>query len=396
VSRQREYLADASAVQYTRNPRGIGLALAKIGGLGAQLRSPHAQEASHMLFADGIKRFLGGMAATHPPIEQRIEQILPGYLQQLSRESDPVAAVAATPMPPAAAGFAGASSAVTSAQLVQSIGRPEEQHVQSARTLLQDLPLDVALATREPQRAAALVLALLLQRAEPGRRQQLGLLQGRDPEFVHAVQAFALTLAGLPPTHRLPLLGLLMPALRQLDPRGKAQLRTEARAFAEADGVLSPFEFALLKTFERHVRLPGELPEPKSARPRALTAFPDQTALVLAVLAHAGHPADEPAAAAAFAQGCAHLPGIEARALLPAGTATARALEAALDEIDAVSPLGKRNLLTACAYAVGNDGRIEPDEADLLRALAEHWGCPIPPVLTPDERAVVVDYGLRA
>jgi Zn-dependent protease with chaperone function len=381
VSRQREYLADASAVQYTRNPRGIGTALAKIGGLGARLRSPHAQEASHMLFADGVKRFFGGLAATHPPIEQRIERVLPGYLQQLRRERDAVAAVAATPLPPGAAGSTGTVGAIPAAAFVQSAGQPAAAHVQAARVLLQDLPMELAAALREPPRAAALVLALLLQRGEPQQSRQLALLQGRDAEFVHDVRAFALTLARLPPTHRLPLLELLVPALRQVDPRGRQRLRIEARAFAEADGVLSPFEFALLKTFERHVRLPGELPGRPAARPRALTACAGEVALVLSVLARAGHPDDEAAAAAAFAQGQARLPGIPASALAPAGTATTRTLESALDRLDAVSPLGKQNLLAACACAVGTDGRVAPDEADLLRALADHLGCPIPPVL---------------
>ncbi|MFY9341503.1 MAG: M48 family metallopeptidase, partial [Planctomycetota bacterium] len=85
VSRQREFLADASAVQYTRNPRGIGMALAKIGGLSAQLQSPHTEEASHMLFADGVRRFIGGALATHPPLEQRIERVLPGFRRHLGK-----------------------------------------------------------------------------------------------------------------------------------------------------------------------------------------------------------------------------------------------------------------------------------------------------------------------
>ena len=83
VSRQREFLADASAVQYTRNPRGIGMALAKIGGLTARLETPHAEEASHMLFADGVARLLGSAFATHPPVATRVERILPGFTRQL-------------------------------------------------------------------------------------------------------------------------------------------------------------------------------------------------------------------------------------------------------------------------------------------------------------------------
>jgi Zn-dependent protease with chaperone function len=125
VSRQREYLADASAVQYTRNPRGIGLALARIGGIGGRLQSARTEEASHMLFADGMKRFAAGFA-THPPIEERIERVLPGFRKQLLKAKDPVAAVAATPAPAVAgaAGFAGAGRRTTPEALVQSVGDP--------------------------------------------------------------------------------------------------------------------------------------------------------------------------------------------------------------------------------------------------------------------------------
>src|SRR5262245_42358863 len=144
VSRQREFLADASAVQYTRNPRGIGMALAKIGGLasglGARLQTPHAEEASHMLFADGMRRFFGGGFATHPPIEQRVERVLPGFQRMLASSGSMEAAVAATPPPPVVVGVpqkqpaARAVSGIASATLVQSIGAPQAHHVDAART----------------------------------------------------------------------------------------------------------------------------------------------------------------------------------------------------------------------------------------------------------------------
>src|SRR5206468_9762624 len=68
ISRQREFLADASAVQFTRDPSGIAGALKKIGGLadGSRIRSPEAENTSHMFFASGIQTWLGGALDTHP------------------------------------------------------------------------------------------------------------------------------------------------------------------------------------------------------------------------------------------------------------------------------------------------------------------------------------------
>src|SRR5207248_1582459 len=81
VSKQREFLADASAVQFTRNPDGIGGALKKIGGLaqGSRLVAPRAAQASHLYFSDGVGFSLVDIFATHPPLAERIRQIDPNW-----------------------------------------------------------------------------------------------------------------------------------------------------------------------------------------------------------------------------------------------------------------------------------------------------------------------------
>lgn len=395
VSRQREFLADASAVQYTRNPRGIGLALAKIGGLGAALQSPQTDSASHMLFADGMKRFLGGAMATHPPLEQRIERVLPGFLKQLRSAASMVDAAAATPLPATAAGFAGATAAAAAAvpgaaaparrphavrpeQVAAAVGDPRQEHVGAARRLLESLPLDVVAASREPGRARAIVIALLLD-AQPARRDAQVKALGGDAGATHDVHVMCREIAALDRTVRLPLLELSLPALRRLPSPMRQALRREARTLALADGVLSPFEFALLRTLERHLPADDQAPVRRSAgAPESLVQNAAATAVVLSVLARVGSPLDDSMAAAAFARGRAHLtPGAEL-ALLPAERCAVAELDRAVDTLARVSPLGKRNLIAACAETVAADGRIEPDELDLLRALAELWDCPVP------------------
>ena len=81
ISRQREYLADASAIQFTRNPLGIGGALKRIGGLisGSRLEHPNASIASHMYFAQGVFEGFTGLMATHPPLPKRIAAIDPNW-----------------------------------------------------------------------------------------------------------------------------------------------------------------------------------------------------------------------------------------------------------------------------------------------------------------------------
>ncbi len=413
VSRHREYLADASAVQYTRNPRGIGMALAKIGGLTGKLESPHAEEASHMLFADGVGRLLGGAFATHPPVEQRVERILPGFSRHLANAPSMAAAAAATPLPPgfaaaaqgtsppgfaAAAAMAGAgvaafgggppARAATGARarvgargLVAAIGDPQPDHVRAARELLASLPLDLAVATHEPARASALVCAMLLDRVPARRDAQLSLLAG-DAALVHELHVAFQQVARLERAVRLPLVELAMPALRALPPRERALLRERMRALADADGEVSPFEWAVQRIVERHVRVDGEQPRRPPGRVTALIDHAGPVAIVLSMLARAGARGDDARAAVAFARGTAAL-GVPADlALAGAECCDARRLEAAVEQLATLSPLGKRNLLAGCAEAAAADGVLDPDEADLLRALATLWDCPVPLVRT--------------
>ncbi len=91
VSRQREFLADASSVQFTRNPAGLSGALQKIGGYGSLMESPHASDASHLFFASGLTDSFFGAMATHPPLDARIRAIDPNWDGKFHRLPDDTA-----------------------------------------------------------------------------------------------------------------------------------------------------------------------------------------------------------------------------------------------------------------------------------------------------------------
>lgn len=385
ISRQREFLADASAVQYTRNPRGIGMALAKIGGLGGRLQTPQAETASHMLFADGVPRLFGSILATHPPIRERVVRILPGAAPLLDRGTPLVAAAATAPLPQlmafAAAAPPGGLRSVPATGLLDAIGEPGPQHVAAAQELLRELPLDVQSAARDPQRVAPLVLALLLDSDGQRRSQQIAELTTIDPVAGHDTAALAATLRAMPAAARLPLLDLAVPALRHLAPSAANQLRQQATRLSAADGTLQPFEIALSKLLDRH--LPAADRPRHRARSTALAEHAPAVRAVLGALAHAGN-ADDVAAAAAFDAAVHHLGMPNIGPLPPRGAASLQAFAAGLEALATVSPLGKRNLLTACATAAGHDGRLTAAEAELLRAVADCFDCPMPLVVGAD------------
>jgi Zn-dependent protease with chaperone function len=377
ISRQREFLADASAVQYTRNPRGIGMALARIGGLGAKVEHARAEEASHMLFADGMSRFFGGLFASHPPIRARIERVLPGFLAQTKTRGSLAAAVAATPTPDRAAPATGVHHA-GAAGLLAAVGDPQPADVDAARALLASLPMALATAAHEPRAARALACALLLDDDDAIRQEQVQRLAPADAALRHDAQALRRDVATLGHGARLPLLELATPALRRLPAAERAQLGPTLRALAEADGDVAPFEWALLRLAERALAPDGAPARRPHGRPVALFARADAATTLLSVLAHAGAAGDALVAADAFQRGAQALGAPRPLRLRPRAECTIAALDAAVDELGDVSPLGRKNLLAACAATAAADFVLSADETDLLRALASVWDCPMP------------------
>ncbi len=378
VSRQREFLADAAAVQFTRNPDGIAGALRKIGGVaeGSEIQDHHAQEVGHLFFADGLKRGFAGMLATHPPLDERVRRILGGD-----------AAVARDTAAGAPAGMRGGGGPMTAAHAgfapVASIGNPAAEHLTYARRLLSDLPPELREATRDPEDALALTLGLLLpgDAAAEARRSEI-VAQELGPELAKRVEHLARTATLLGPEGRLPLLDLCLPALRRLAPERSRRLRAVSSRLIRADGRVAAFEFALFHVLRRN--LEEAAGEGRARRPRA--PGPDQRLhremeIVLSALARSGD-GDEEAQRQAFAAGAALLPGGPGDwALHPEASVTLDQVDGSLDRLEAAPAGLRRRLLEAALRTVRADGRLDPEELELLRAVSESLDAPMPPAL---------------
>jgi Zn-dependent protease with chaperone function len=369
VSRQREFLADASAVQFTRNPDGIAGALEKIGGYpaGSRVRSPQAPATSHMFFGNALRPALLRAFATHPPLEERIRRIDASFR----------AAPAPAPARPAPAP---SGLAATPAGLVAQTGRPTGAHLAQGRDLLRELPLAVAVAVREPFSARALVFALTLGRDAHARHGQLAALRAHaDGPTVAETMQLADAVRDLDPALRLPIVDLALPALR-------AMSESQFRAFARAERALvlhdqriDLFEFALQKVLLRHLARHYAREPYRPAATVAPDALRENACLVLAALAREGH-ADDAAAQAAYAKGCAVLADGGAAPPRPAHADLA-AVDAALDRLALATPADKQRVLLACAEAAAHDGVVQRSEAELVRAIADTLDCPMPPLL---------------
>ncbi len=374
VSRQREFLADASAVQFTRNPAGIAGALRRIADEGAALASPRADEVSHMLFDTGKARAgfnpFTGWLASHPPLAERIRRIEGGRLSAAVAQA-PVTAEAAGAVP----GLAPAHTAPPSTprSYAESIGAPAADRLDGAREVIATLPESLRDAVARPEGARAVALALLLARTEDTRRTQIELLARREGEAFAQAMETALP-APPPPGLRLPLIELALGSLRELPADARGKLLATAEALARADGRVSLAEYMLLRLMRD--ALAPRIPSPLRTTPGELVRHWER---LLALLAHAGS-RDPETARAAFARGAALAPS-EHLVLLPLGGIDSDTLDAALDRLATAPAAYRRRLVESLAATAWHDGRLAPAEAELLATFCGALDCPAP--LTP-------------
>ncbi|MEV0154489.1 M48 family metalloprotease [Micromonospora sp. NPDC050686] len=392
VSRQREYLADASAVQYTRQTRGIAGALKKIGGLadGSELRSPKRDEVGHMLFGEAAR---ASWFATHPPLADRIRALEPSFdpaeLQQLSRrwaaappsgrQEDVVLGLApATPAGPAAPA-AETRVRVSPDEVLGRVAAPTETAYTHAAAILDRIPDPLLDQARDRAAAVPLLLGLLLS-ADPAvrRHQHAALAQRHGRDLADAALGAADAPAGLSPALRLPLAELTFPALRDRPGPELEALLATVFTLIHADGAIDVTEYCLSRL------LLSELQE--ALRPdsrwridrRRLTDARSAAAFLLSTLAQVGQ-ADRPAAERAFRAGVAALlPGADLPYAPPEDGVLA--LETAWPVLDGLRPADKERLVAAVVAVIGHDGTMTVAEIELLRTICGLLHCPLPPM----------------
>ena len=384
VCRQREFLADASAVQFTRNPLGIAGALATIARheAGSRVDAPQAEELAHLFFGQAqLTTRWRRLWATHPNIATRIERILPGGERETARLGDEVPQALELDEERALVHAAETRRAAPSL-IARPVRVPQDQHIACSRELLAAIPTELRQRVAEPLGAMAAVLALLLDAEPPVRARQLAHLRTLAQPWLEAdCLQLAGQLSALDARLRLPLVELAVPALRLLSATQFRSFVGSLQELAQADGQRSVFEYALQRLLMR--RLVSDL-----GKRRRTPSYSDDAQLerdgdtLLSALAWAG--AANPAAAQrAFEAGAQRLltPGAAGLGLMPAEDAGFGTLDAALDRLPG-APLRLRLILVdACAHVALADGTVTAEQAQLLRSVADALDCPIPPFI---------------
>lgn len=390
VSRRREALADASAVQFTRDPSGLRNALVKIGAAssGSNLAHPDVDEVAHMLFAPGMARLF----ATHPPLLERLRAIDPQFdPAEIERARAQLVAKRAEQIEPATRSDArerleGILNVPLAGGLSEMVANPTTMHMQVARDIRRSLPQEIVQAARHPSSARALLLALALDgRGEAQARQQRYIAQQLDAETAEQASALVPHVDALEPEQRLPALFGAFPALRQLPREDRLRLMACLNGLLQREGQVSLHRYVLRKLAQVHLR--DELQPAAREQRVSLDAVRADAQVLFSVLARHGH-ASEIDARRAYEAGM-HALYPRVRPEFSTAAQWGPALDRALSRLDQLSPVGKEQLLEALLKTVTHDQRLTLGESELLRAVCATLHCPLPPLLAPSTQPSV-------
>jgi Zn-dependent protease with chaperone function len=397
VSRQREYLADASAVQFTRQTQGIAGALKKIGyDASSLIQDVNGEEVSHMLFANGLNS-LSHLYATHPPIEERIRALEPGFdpaeyrLAQKRRAAAQGRAVQAEPIetkperrttrPMQWNRLMESLLILTPVAVSQSIGNPQDRHIQHAAELRRLIPSRVYQATQSHSGAMQLTLALLLDQDGNIRERQLKQLAATfDPEAVSSIVELHHEMQTLGPQFQLPLLDLAFPLIKQRPREQIDAMLQRIESLIGADGRVDSFEYLLSRRLMTHLQ-DAERPQRATTR-RGIKLVNCLAALhtLFSVVARLGHKQGDEAARDAYQAGMQTLlpNSIDWPAYDPPQQ-WVEPMDTALQKLDSLPIVAKEELVKALTKSISYDARVTLSEAEMLRAVCAILHCPLPP-----------------
>jgi Zn-dependent protease with chaperone function len=388
ISRQRELLADASAVQFTRDTDGLVGALKKIGGAGRRsyLDTPQADEASHIFFSDAIRRLrlFAGLFRTHPPLGDRIRKLEPHWDGEFTEVGLPDIAVGMSTPPDApdgqATAFAEAPTEEAVSQSIAHIGSPRPEQIAFARSLHAALPELWIHAVHQAPMAQAMLFGLLLAQDEVLRGAELmRVAELTDPQTADLTLRFHSEAGDRSSAEKIALVDMAMPTLRGLSVDEYERFREVLDALMQSDRRIDLFEYTLGRMIQRHLARQFEGAGPAAVRHRSLRALLPDVRVLLAALARVGSRTEEEAERA-FRHG-AHALQLKgsAGAIPPATECTLALVDQALQRYDAAAPALKRGLMLACAATVMADDTVTDREAELIRAIGDALDCPVPP-----------------
>ena len=385
VSRQREYLADSSAVQFTRNKDSIAGALKKIGGSsgGSYIDAPTATEYSHAYFANGISSFWQSLFATHPPLEKRIKAIDPGWdgnFVSPEIRKQPVTSEASGAISSKAAAEMALKTAILSAAgaAISQIGTLNEANIEQVRELIIAMPESLRTAAQSAYSARAVIYAILISH-QASQKEVLSLLEQHADQSMPALTAeYLVEIENLDEKFKLPLLELCINALRELSTNQFIQFERAINKIIIADKKIDLNEWIIQRLVLQQLGEHFGLRKPAKAKHASLGAVKSDAEALMSLIAYVEHKNDS-RAAQAFEHGKKEI-GATALKMLARQDFSLDVLNRALDNLMQLKPLMKPRILKACVAIILEDGKTTIKGIELVRTISICLDCPMPPM----------------
>lgn len=386
VSRQREYLADASAVQFTRNPTGIAGALKKIGAdsLGSLIGNPRGSEVSHAYFSQGVKTFFSTIMATHPPLENRIRRIQPSWDGNYDFGQDSTITSqtkkAKKEKPPPKGHTLAAAITAASLDAISHIGQPTQAHLEYAQRLTKELSPTIKQAVHEPHGARAVIYFLVLDKDLILREKQFQFLKSNADKGVYEVVfKLASEIPDFNIKYRLPVVDLAMATLRQLSKRQYQLFKDNLNALVEIDDKIDLFEWVLQKIVFHYLDEVFIKPRPVVGKYRSFQQVKNACRVLFSLIIYSSH--QQGISEQAVFDLAKEKLGLTNITLLEKSKISLSLLNNALGDLNQLKILMKPQLLKACVTCITADKTISLVEAELLRVISDVLDCPMPPLL---------------
>ena len=388
ISRQREYLADASAVQFTRDKDTIAGALKKIGGLDAGSilkKTPSASEYSHAYFSDAIPHFFNSLFSTHPPLEDRIKSVDPGwdgrFILPKRTDGNIKEHTKEERKPDSIAGLDITTAAILTAaqEAINQTGIVNKSNIQHAQKIIIDIPEKIRTASQTPYSARAVIYMLLIREQKDKKNAWNILNKYADSSMPALTKNLLSQSAELDEDLILPLLELCINSLRELSLNQYHQFKSTLNNIIEADNVVDLNEWVLQRLILQQLDMNFSLRKQTGEKYSYLGAVKDEAEIILSLIAYIEHKNKPEMAKQAFELGKKEI-GAFAFKIIPQQELSLNKLNNALDKLMQLKPLLKSKMLKACAIIILSDKDVTRKSTELLRMISVNLDCPAPPL----------------
>ncbi|MGQ8364374.1 M48 family metallopeptidase [Glaciecola sp. 1036] len=373
VSRQREYLADASAVQFTRDNQGIANALKKIGGIKSHgnLETSEARSFSHAFFADAIKSKFGGLFSTHPPLNDRIKKLDPLFRGKF-KEYTPTS----SGQNEQTSGFAPQPSEINTSD----IGNLATQHIQTATNLIASIPSVIKPRLYNTESAESAIYALLVGKTSKDKAldNQIGYLKTQLPEIqFEEFQTMLPEFQDLAESLRLPVLEIALPNLRSMSKINFYRFEENLKYLINADNQLDLFEWTVFSITTQYLKTEFETARVPIHRHKDFAKVATELNCFLQLILDQ---CVKPEHHETVKQQVKELFSVEVsgQSKDPSGPVLIEDFAGAVIQLRSLYPKRKEQLLKIAFFMMTQDDEYCHTEQELMRAIAETLGCPMP------------------